>query len=388
MQRGTTAARIAQPMLAAIALAVLAGLLHGAGAGSVAAGPALDWSDPVGITPCESPLVGEPIESGREARRETEGAWRLGPILDDGILVGWDLVTTAPGVRAASLRLPPESAVRGPVDGLLAVVEDDGTESMVSLVAPSLACRQEVGRREEVARQAIWVPSLGALAVHSVQRADRSDAGTWLHDPRGHTAPRRLVPPLAPGDALSEEVGSVWSTELILASSGDQLAVQSCGAHVCRTRIVPLAGGPVQMPVQQPDGPIVALVETRLVGFQACAGLPCPLLASRLDGAGTITLAEDVTSATALQLGGRLVVVATLLEPGHAQLIAIDPADGRSRSLGAVPASLWLVRQGGHSGLGIAVANDHLPMVDQGEGQPFALDVNRLILAGQGETDR
>jgi hypothetical protein len=82
VQRRTLTAWIAPPVLALIATAPLPGIVPGTGSGALAGGPPLDWTDPVAMTPCRTPLTGritgepgEPRDAAGPAGSPAVVAW-------------------------------------------------------------------------------------------------------------------------------------------------------------------------------------------------------------------------------------------------------------------------------------------------------------------------
>jgi hypothetical protein len=282
-------------------------------------------------------------------------AWyRLDGLLDDsGTLTGTRLSTGLEGGVTRRLELPPESFASGPVKGVVVVGADDGSRSRVSLLDVVRGCTTVVGDEGSVVRSALLAPDGSWVAEHRVDRVNRADLGVWRVPIEGGHAVRIVAP--APQD---DRYGQTFTTELRWAPDG-RIAVTSCGARACRTRLVePRTGRSIAV---GPTGPVVGIdPEGGVVAFDECVGFPCPLL--RHDPNGRVRVLAGAAGRAAM--AGRRVV----FQNGDDGLRVIDLTSG---SMDAV-----------------AGADDLVPL---GDGSLAAAGVERgpddVLLAGNGRVD-
>lgn len=376
-------------MLAVLAVPLVSGLAGAAPSRDPVA--TIGWTDPVALARCaaaDADRRAAPVPlapAGPDGLRDASG-WRLEPSLDPGgSLTGWRLLAGRAGARAATVDLPPASAVSGPTDGRLVIASDDGRRSTITMTTAG-GCSEELLRWPAVIRQAVLVPGTQDVAFHAVRRSDRSDLGVWRLSP-GRGGPRRVLDGLEDGDPIVHAVGLVWSTTLRTDATGDTLAVQSCGEAACRTRVLDLRSGDVRRLGSGDDGAMVGVGGGWLIGFSACKGLPCQLTATAVADGRQRVLAPSAWSATTTVRAGRMVVlaVAGALDAPEHQLI--DPEDGRMVRLGAADPSLALLPQGGAAGAGLATGGGRVPAVRLTDGTPIAIDLDRLMTVA-GEASR
>ena len=151
------------------------------------------------------------------------------------------------------------------------VGDDDGTRSRLRAVDPAASCASTVAVESAVIRSGILDRALGAVYEHRVDRRTREDLGIWRRSTRGGTAV-----PVLPGLAPDTRHGPTFATDLRWASDG-RLAVASCGELACRTRVVDPATGTVVATAG--TGPVVGVLDSRVIAFDVCPGFPCGLLA-------------------------------------------------------------------------------------------------------------
>ncbi|HXI46016.1 MAG TPA: hypothetical protein VNH13_06920 [Candidatus Acidoferrales bacterium] len=305
-------------------------------------------------------------ETGPGAAAAPGSFFKLQPALDaNGVLAGQRLFVGRGGVITGSATLAAESAASGPVGGVVAVTEDDGTQSTVKLVAAGTGCASVVHTSASVIRRAIIDPVDGSLLFHLVDRASRADLGIWrLAAPGG--APLRVVEPLPAG--LVE--GPVWATDLRLDQAGRFLAVQSCVDRACVTRLVDLAapGSPPALLRGKSQGPLLGFAGGRLVTWAACDGLPCGLLSWDPASGSATQLVGDAVAA-GLTAGGRLVVIVS--RQGADRAVAVDPTSGAVEGLRGLAAGERPLLAGGLGSVGLEVGPDELA-VAQPAGNPRA----------------
>jgi hypothetical protein len=298
------------------------------------------WDPP----PCPSP--GALVPS-----RTTPGtSWRADPVIDDGTLVGRRVSVSAGGeLRARTIDLDAESFAAGPFDGRVLVGTDDGLASTVSLIDPSRGCAEVIDRTSDVVRRATITPDRRALLEFRVDRASRADLGVFrvALDVDGGS-PIRVVDPIVADDRF----GPTWTTDFAWADDGRQLAIQSCGAIACRTRIVDQTGGVTTMVGDLGQGDMIGLVGGHLVVYESCGGLPCPILSIDIATGEQVVLDDQADQAiSTVDTDGVGVVV---IERGddHA-LRAMDVHGGRVVDLPADPDGRRLLAAPSRSGAAI-----------------------------------
>jgi hypothetical protein len=238
-------------------------------------------------------------------------------------------------------------------------------------------CRHLALRDERIIRQAVVDPASGTILFHALARDDRADLGVWRlrsSDPQ----PERVVPPLEAGDPFLAEVGPIWTTRLVLSSDGEDLAVQSCGAAACRTRIVHLSSGGVRRLAGPEEGELIGLDGAHTVGFRACGGLPCPLVVTDIASGEQRVISAAAMSASTWHRGGRFLALATESVAGGQRLTAIDVGTARQWELARPAATVALLPESGGSGAGIELPDGDLPGLDVGTNAPLALEIDPL----------
>jgi len=206
-----------------------------------------------------------------------------------------------------------------------------------------------------------------------VDRASRADLGIWRRPIDGTTASRQVLGP-PPPDA---RFGRTFSTEFSWDLAGDRLAVQSCAEIACRIRVLTPAGGPT-VTLDSPDlGEIVGLDGDLAVTYEACRGLPCPIVSTDL-GTGERRLLADAAGLAIVipsTEGSRLVHE---IGGGSQRRLRSVAVDGKEpRELGTVPDDLRLqpsaIRAGAATALPVGwvlLAPDGRLPADPGTGVP------------------
>ncbi len=336
--------------------------------------PRVEAAKPVAL-PRVATCVGALAGPGSSTAVALGAWWKTTEQLDaSGTLTGRKLFVGHGGAAVATEDLPIESAVSGPVGGVIVVVADDGTHSQVRLVSAVGGCETPLHSTSDVVRTAILDPAAGSVFAHLVDRASRADLGTWRISPTGTggSEARLVAPPL--GD-LARVVGSVWATDLRLDASATHLAVQSCADLGCLTRIFDLEQpGQVSLLVSGVDeGPMLGFAGANLVTWAACPGYPCAILAWAPGGGKPETLV-NLAGAAALTSDGRRLVA--LVADGRAQrAIAVDPATGRSTGLHGLAPGQRPLSTSASATIGLEVADDEI-VVGSGitDPQPFRPD--------------
>jgi hypothetical protein len=234
--------------------------------------------------------------------------------------------------RSIHRDLPVESSASGPFGAALVVTADDGISSSVELIDAGTGCAIEVDRTTDVIRRATVQASTRTLFEHRVDRVDRASLGIWRRSIDGPAA-ERLVEPIAEDPAF----GRTFSTELAWDETGDRLAIQSCAAVACRTRIVEVPRGPMRLVADHDLGELIGVMGDRLVTYGACRSLPCPVFATSLtDGARTMLAAEAGLARTFTDGGlPRLAVERGGVGSGRIDVLAADGARLGSVDVGA-----------------------------------------------------
>jgi hypothetical protein len=260
--------------------------------------------------------------------------WRMDPRLQDGRLIGQRLAIGGPGVaRPRHLALPAEAFAAGPFRGLVLVGSDDGAASTIFMIDVARGCATSIARSLDVIRRATLTPDRTAIVEFRVARASRTELGVFERPLRGGGPETQLLGPIAPDDRF----GPTWTTELAWSADGHRLAVQSCGAVACRTRVLDRASGTVRELADLGHGDLVGVAGSRVVLHGACGGLPCALLSIDLTDGGTATLHDSAGLAVmTVDADGRPIVVHEIGADGGA--LRSVAADGeRSREIRADP---------------------------------------------------
>jgi hypothetical protein len=201
----------------------------------------------------------------------------------DGSLLGYRLPSAgvSAGMAGAAIDLPAESFVE-PVGDAVLVGSDDGRTSQVRLVGGGPGCVRTIATSlGRIIRRATVDPAGEWLVALQLARERRRDLGIFRRKlPGGSWAP--LLPPLqADAPDVAARIGAVYSTTFTWSSDGASLAVQSCGAIECVTRVA--IGDRRLLFGEHGQGPVVSFADGILVARAACEGSPCPTLRIRLE---------------------------------------------------------------------------------------------------------
>ncbi len=301
--------------------------------------------------------------------------YRLDPILDrDGALMGQRLTIGLEGERTArTLDLAPEAFAAGPFGAVVLVGSDDGTTSRLQAVDVASGCAWPIAEERDVIRRATFDPAGSFIYEMRVDRVTRADLGVWRRSVAGTQAVRQVLGSLPP-DA---RFGRTFSTEFTWDVARDRLAVQSCGELACRIRVVSPGGGPV-VTLDSPElGTIVGLDGDHAVTYEACRGLPCPIVSTEL-GTGERQLLADAAGLAIVipSTDGTRLVHET--GGGSQRRLRSVGVDGKEpRELGPVPDDLRLqpsaIRAGAATDLPVGwvlLAPDGRLPADPGTGVP------------------
>lgn len=289
--------------------------------------------------PCTGPagpgtVAAAPSPAGL-ADLDREAWFRMDPVMDDsGTLAGQRLSLGLDGARSVRAQsLPAESFVAGPFGGIVLVGSDDGTTSTVRAIDVAQGCAWALANEADVIRRATIDPDGHALYEIRVDRSTRADLGVWERSLDG-TPARQVLAPIDPDGRF----GPTFTTEFAWDPSGRTLAVQSCGEAACRTRFVATDGAAAFGGTVEPDlGTMIGLENDRLVGYLACPGLPCPIVAIDLATGSRTVLADQAGIGVLVSTpSGRRLVHETFTPTGLAlRSVAMDGSG--ATDLGALP---------------------------------------------------
>jgi hypothetical protein len=276
------------------------------------------WDPP----PCSRSPLSTTSTSGRGTW------WRVDPVIVDGTLTARRLAAGAPGERRARIvDMDPESFAAGPFAGLILAGTDDGAHSSLSVIDPAGGCAVEIDRSTDIIRRATLTPERDAVLEFRLDRDTRAELGTFRVPIGDHaaTAILRVVDPIEP----DERFGPTWTTEFAWSDDGGRLAIQSCGAIACRTRVLDQVSGAVAQFGDLSHGDLVGVAGGHVVLREACGGLPCPLLSIDIDSGEQVTLDDEAGLAvTTMSPDGTGLVV---FEDGDGDALRTIDVRGRSR---------------------------------------------------------
>jgi hypothetical protein len=293
-----------------------------------------------------------------------------------GALAGQRLTVGRRGGGApTTIDLPAESFAAGPFGGLILVGEDDGATSALSTLDPVAGCRSTVDATTDVIRRATVSPDGFTIYEARVARTTRADLGVWSRSLDGVGPSRLVLPPLDPDGRF----GRTWATAFTWSAEGDRLAIQSCGAAACRTRLFDPSDGSTTLVDDPALGILVGVAGDRLIAHDACRGFPCGLVATDLVSGARQVLAEDAGPAVLGSDEGTARVIHETVGGADRRLRAVDPDGSTPRDLGTIPDGLTLGGAGGGSDGGIRLPPGWVLLAPDGR-LPLAAIDPRLTL--------
>lgn len=302
--------------------------------------------------------------------------WRLVPVTGPtGGLAGWTLRLGARDGHVSSLPLPAESFVGGPVGGVVVVAADDGRSSSIRRLG-SEGCRDEIAEVLDVVRAVAPDPTGRRLAIHLVDRASRADHGVRVIDATSGAELATVAAP-EPSSLAGAGLERPWRTLLSWDRSGERLAIASCEPGGCLTRVADAASGRVVAEVSGTADPVV-LDGDRLVAWDRCLGLPCPLLAVDLGDGQRTALASEALAATSV--GPGRIALTSAERPDRVRVVRLD---GRTATVLApilVGRTLWSGPT--RSGAGVELPDGWFPLASEGR------DPERAVRAVDGAAAR
>ena len=296
-------------------------------------------------SPCSGPTT-DRIAAARDRDMTTladlrDAPWfRLDPILDgEGALKGQRLVLGLDGERTSrTLDLPPEAFAAGPFGDIVLVGSDEGAASRLHAIDVARGCAWPITDERDVIRRAT-IDAAGAFIYEMrVDRASRADLGIWLRPMDGTDAARQILGPPPPDDRF----GRTFSTDFSWDLAGDRLAVQSCAEIACRTRVIEPRGGPT-MTLDDPGlGQLVGLAGDLAVTYEACRGLPCPIVSIDLRTGERRVLAPAAGLAVVIATVDGTRLVHELGAGTERRLRSVAPDGEATLDLGLLPDDLRL----------------------------------------------
>ncbi len=355
--------RLGPPAAGALAVALVAGTSIGAADGT--------WEPPACPGEAEAVLDAAAATSPVDAAATARGWFTLDPQLDaTGTLSGQRLRIGGGRERTRSIPVPPESAAAGPFGRVILVAADDGVRSTIGAVDTAARCRWELGTSTDVVRAVTLARDGSAIYEFRVERATRADLGVWRRALDG-AAPTRVAPP-PDRDARS---GPTFVTTLGWTAEGDELVVQSCGAVVCRVRLVDPATGVVTA-VPGRHGELVGVAAGRAVAYEPCLGLPCAVGATDIASGRRVTLAADAGLARLVATpGGARVAVQPATD---ARRVHVHRLDGSLEDVVSVPDNLALMPVSERALAGAAPPDGWLVLAPDGRSPDGAI-LTRLV---------
>jgi hypothetical protein len=280
--------RLVPPVVGALSI----GLVAASSIGAVDGG----WEPPACAGGTDRLSVAARAETPANPAALADEPWfTLDPELDeDGGLAGQRLRVGLGAERARFVALPAESAAAGPFGHLVLVAADDGRRSEILAIDAAAGCAWSLATDPDVVRRVTLDPTGESLYEFRVDRLSRADLGVWRRPLDGSPTVRVLDLP-EPDPAF----GITFSTTLAWSAEGDRLAVQSCGPVRCRTRLLDQATGVVTAVPGDDQGELVGIAGGHAIGYVACIGLPCPLVAVDLSN-GATTVIEDEAGLAAI----------------------------------------------------------------------------------------
>ncbi|HEX7224871.1 MAG TPA: hypothetical protein VF367_04770 [Candidatus Limnocylindria bacterium] len=167
----------------------------------------------------------------------------------------------------------PNRRVGGPVDGYVAIIEDDGPHAVLSTVDAASGRIRELLRREDLI---IDVARAGdELVILTVDPADGTPTGVWRLAPDGEAQPIPIEGLI--GQAPDVRLAAVvdWMTRLVVSTDGRVIAIHRCVQLACELRAIDIGSGEAWRHrldwVAQPE----AVIGRMAVLNHACVDVDC-----------------------------------------------------------------------------------------------------------------
>jgi hypothetical protein len=284
---------------------------------------------PKTLADCRSAPAFASAVPAQPASLRGEAWFRVDPILDErSTLAGQRLVAGLHAGRRLTVDLAPEAFAAGPVGDVVLFGTDDGVRSETFALDVRRGCVVSLAVEQDVVRSATLAPGGDSVFEHRVDRATRRDLGVFRRPLDGGGAVR-VVEPLE----ADPRFGPTFTTELVWSADGARLAIQSCGAVLCRTRVLHLETGVIARLGGEGHGPVIGLAGDKVVTYVACPGLPCPVVATSLTTGSTATLADVSGLAVLAFSDGPRLVHETAGDPTTVRVVAFDGTVERTIAL-------------------------------------------------------
>ncbi len=331
-------------------------------------------------------------EATGSASQPAKGApwYRLEDRADrSGTLIGYTLEAGVLAAPSVIRRLPAESFGAGPFGSAVLFGEDDGARSELHLVRLDDGCQGLVLAANDIVRRATLDPTGTFVYYHLLDRSRRADRGIWRRSLADDQPAEQVMPPVE-ATTRDDPFGPTFSTEFHWSLDGSLLAVQSCDAFHCRTRVLQPGTGEVRVYEMTGIGELLGLTDRELVAYEACRGLPCPIVAidlatgesrSLTAAAGIARLAADGGGE-----GGGEGVVFEAVDATEYRLEAVNLATGVSRQVHAGDGRLRLVGPPSRSGRSLAVPRGWVELTSAAGAARGPIDGSRLLRIADGMT--
>lgn len=210
-----------------------------------------------------------------------------------GQYAGRELEVTPAAGATALIELPVESSVAPAGDNVVVYTRVVGGRSEVRAIDLLDGCDMLIAQPSGLVRSAVLDPGGESVYVHAVTASARADGGVVRHTFDG--APPTTALPALPAD---NRFGRTFGTLLAWSADGATLAVQSCGMEACRTRLLDVSSGRIDLLDDVAHGTLIGVTETHLIAYDACHGQPCAVLAIERGTGQARMLAPEAWDAT------------------------------------------------------------------------------------------
>jgi hypothetical protein len=248
--------------------------------------PKVEWppSHPP-VLPC-TPLRARPVQPRAVPRISVEGV-----MSERGEHVGRHVQLRARQGAEVSVTLPADSFVGQPSGDWLVYGAAGRHGSEVRAIDLETGCDVRLARVDGVPRGAVLDAAGARLYVHAVEARGRRDLGVTRVD-----LASGVIAPALPRFDPADDFGPVFATSLRWSIDGAVLAVQSCGADACHTRLLDTTSGSVAV-YDTPHGGLVGVTADDLIAFASGHERPAALLAIPRSGGEPRVIVADAYAA-------------------------------------------------------------------------------------------
>lgn len=260
---------------------------------------------PVASPPQPSPLTSSPPDPTHGDLDPAVGWWRRDTNeiglsqVHVGTLAGGETAVIDLRIRddpgmAGSHR--PNRRVAGPVSGVVAIVEDDGPQSVLTAIETASGEVRELLRRDDLI---IDVAHAGnELVVLTADPADGTPTGVWRIAPDGDAPPVHLDGLIGRAPAIRLAAVVDWITRLVVSTDGRIIAIHRCVQLACELRAIDVGTGDAWRHrldwVAQPE----AIIGRVAVLNNACVDVDCRQDLLDLESGAVHPLPRSAPSAT------------------------------------------------------------------------------------------